>query len=249
LRSSDPDIYAVGECVEHRGRVYGLAAPLFEQARILASHIAGADRAASYCGSKLSTRLKVMGVALVSVGDARPLDGPDVAVTRYLEPERGIYKKLVVRDGKISGAILLGEDGGASEIMNAYENETAISERHADLLFSSPAGGIDRAAEVQLNATVCACNQVSKATLIEAITAGCQLDQLGAKTRAGTGCGGCRPQLEALVKAHGKADPSSAWYVKAVPLAKQELIAEVKRRGLRSVSDVLVNWGTVPMTR
>jgi nitrite reductase (NADH) large subunit len=243
LQTSDPDIYAVGECVEHRGRVYGLVAPLFAQARVLADHLTESDRSAVYSGSKLSTRLKVMGVDLVSAGDARPSDGPGVAVTRYIEPERGVYKKLVVRDGKITGAVLLGEIDFASAVLSAYENETALGERHADLLFGATPAGPEGVAALPMTAAVCTCHQVNKATLIEAITAGCQLDQLGAKTRAGTGCGGCRPQLEALVAAYGKVDPAAAWYVKAVPLAKPELVAEIRRRGLRSVSAVLRELG------
>jgi nitrite reductase (NADH) large subunit len=243
LQTSDPDIYAVGECVEHRGRVYGLVAPLFAQARVLADHLTGADRTAAYAGSKLSTRLKVMGVDLVSAGDARPADGPGVAVTRYIEPERGVYKKLVVRDGKITGAILLGEVDGASAVMSAYENETVLGERRADLLFGGGVAQADGVGALALTATVCSCHQINKGTLIAAITAGCQLDQLGAQTRAGTGCGGCRPQLEALVAAYGKTDPSAAWYVKAVPLAKPELVAAIKRQGLRSVSAVLHELG------
>jgi nitrite reductase (NADH) large subunit len=243
LRTSDPDIYAVGECVEHRGRIYGLVAPLFAQARVLAEHLTEGLSSATYSGSKLSTRLKVMGVDLVSAGDARPFDGPGVAVTRYIEPERGVYKKLVVRDGRITGAILLGEIDCASAVLSAYEQETIVSERRADLLFGSSVGEAGGDDALPLTAAVCACHQVNKATLIEAITTGCQLDQLGAKTRAGTGCGGCRPQLEALVAAYGKVDPSAAWYVKAVPLAKPELVAEIKRRGLRSVSAVLRELG------
>jgi nitrite reductase (NADH) large subunit len=244
LQTSDPDIYAVGECVEHRGRVYGLVAPLFAQARVLADHLTGADRAAVYAGSKLSTRLKVMGVDLVSVGDARPADGPGVAVTRYLEPERGVYKKLVVRDGKLTGAILLGEIDSASAVMSAYENETVVSERRADLLFGAAGSSAEGVAALPPTAAVCTCHQVNKATLIDAITGGCcQLDQLGAKTRAGTGCGGCRPQLEALVAAYGKADPTAAWYVKAVPLARPELVVAIKRLNLRSVSAVLRELG------
>jgi nitrite reductase (NADH) large subunit len=242
LQTSDPDIYAVGECVEHRGRVYGLVAPLFEQARILAEHLTGVNHAAAYSGSKLSTRLKVMGVDLVSVGDARPVDDPGVAVTRYIESERGVYKKLVLRDGKISGAILLGEIDCAGAIMSAYENETPLSSGPADLLFCITKGP-DELTELPLNATICSCHQVNKGTLIGAITAGCQLDQLAAKTKAGTGCGGCRPQLEALVAAYGKIDPSSTWYVKAVPLSKPELVAEIKRRDLRSVNAVLRELG------
>ena len=243
LQTSDPDIYAVGECVEHRGRVYGLVAPLFEQARVLADHLTGANAAAVYAGSKVSTRLKVMGVDLVSVGDARPADGPGVAVTRYLEPERGVYKKLVMRDGKLTGAILLGEIDSASAVMSAFENDTLVSERRADLLFGAAATGAEGVAALPPTAAVCTCHQVNKATLIEAIAAGCQIDQLGAKTRAGTGCGGCRPQLEALVAAYGKGDPAAAWYVKAVPLARPELVVAIKRGGLRSVSAVLRELG------
>jgi len=243
LRTSDPDIYAVGECVEHRGRVYGLVAPLFEQARVLAAHITGADSSSVYLGSKLSTRLKVMGVDLVSAGDARPLDGPGISVTRYIEPARGVYKKLVVRDGKITGAVLLGEINCASAVLAAYESETPVGERHADLLFGAGATDADGVEAVPMAATICTCHQVNKATLVELITTGCKADQLGTKTGAGTGCGGCRPRLEALVAAYGKADPSAAWYVKAIPLTKPELVSEIKRRGLRSVSVVLQELG------
>jgi nitrite reductase (NADH) large subunit len=102
---------------------------------------------------------------------------------------------------------------------------------------------MDAVAELPPTAMVCSCHQVDKATLVEVITAGCQLDQIGPRTRAGTGCGGCRPQLEALVNAHGKTDPSSSWYVKAVPFAKPKLIAEIKRLGLHSVSTVLRELG------
>src|SRR5262249_33853110 len=153
--------YAVGECVEHRGRVYGLVVPLFEQARVLADHITGTELASSYHGSKLSTRLKVMGVDLVSAGDARPLEARDVSASRYAEPERGVYKKLVVRQGKISGAILLGDIDCAGAVLSAFETETEIGERHADLLFgSTPVGqGIEA---LPSEALICSCHQVSK---------------------------------------------------------------------------------------
>lgn len=241
LRTSDPDIYAVGECVEHRKRIYGLVAPLFEQARVLADHITGADPASAYTGSRISTRLKVMGVDLVSIGDAR--EGPGAVVTRYVEPERGVYKKLVVRDGKIAGAILMGEIDCAATLIAAYQADSAPPLRHADLLFgsSSQPEGVQA---LSMDATVCSCHQVSKGALVEQIAAGCDLDGLKAATKAGTGCGGCRPELEALCAKYGRnADPSASYYVKAVPLAKPELIAEIRRRGLRSVSAVLRELG------
>jgi len=244
LQTSDGDIYAVGECIEHRGRVYGLVAPLFEQARVLADHITGADRSSGYRGSKLTTRLKVMGVDLVSVGDARPLDGPDVSVTRYVEPQRGVYKKLVVRGGKISGAVLLGDIDCASGVMAAFETEADIGERHADLLFGRAASAGLGVEAIPMEAHICTCHQVNKARLVDLIGSGCKTDQLGAKTGAGTGCGGCRPQLEALIAAYDKSDPSASWYVKAVPFAKPELVAEIKRRQLHSVSAVLRELGS-----
>jgi nitrite reductase (NADH) large subunit len=243
LQTSDPDIYAVGECVEHRGRVYGLVAPLFEQARALADHITATDLSSRYRGSKLSTRLKVMGVDLVSVGDARPFDGPGVSVTRYVEPKRGVYKKLVIREGRISGAILLGEIDCASSVISAFENESEIAARHADLLFGSAIPGKPGVEALPMEAQICTCHQVSKARLVDLIVKGCKADKLGAETGAGTGCGGCRPQLEALIASYGTPDPRVSWYVKAVPFAKRALMTEIKRRQLRSVSAVLRELG------
>jgi nitrite reductase (NADH) large subunit len=242
LLTSDPDIYAVGECVEHRGRLYGLVAPLFEQARVLADHVTGAQPEAVYKGSRISTRLKVMGVDLVSVGDAR--ERPDAVVTRYSEPQRGVYKKLVVREGKIAGAILLGEADCAPGVIAAYQADVAPPPRHADLLFGVAVNAAVDAGTIAMEATVCSCHQVSKRTLIEQIAAGCGLQELSAKTRAGTGCGGCRPQIEALIGQYGGCrDPAADHYVKSVPLAKPELMAEIRRLGLKSVSAVIRELG------
>jgi nitrite reductase (NADH) large subunit len=240
LLTSDPDIYAVGECVDHRGRLYGLVAPLFEQARVLADHITASNPDAAYGGSRVSTRLKVMGVDLVSVGDAR--EGPGAMVTRYAEPQRGVYKKLVVREGKVAGAILLGDVDCAGAVISAYESDNPAPPRHADLLFGAPGATADA---LPMEAMVCSCHQVSKRVVVEQIAAGCTLQQVCAATRAGTGCGGCRPQLEALIAKHaGKnSDPSASYYVRNVPLAKPELIAEIRRRELKSVSAVLRELG------
>jgi nitrite reductase (NADH) large subunit len=242
LLTSDPDIYAVGECVEHRGRIYGLVAPLFAQARILAGHITASSPGDAYTGSKISTRLKVMGVDLVSIGDAR--EGPGALVTRYVEPERGVYKKLVVREGRIAGAILLGEVDCASAVIGAYESDTPVAQRHADLLFGPPS--LTPASDtLPMEAMVCTCHQVSKRALIEQMAAGADLQQVCAMTKAGTGCGGCRPQLEALSVKYGvnQRDPAADYYVRNVPLPKPELIAEIRRRDLRSVSAVLRELG------
>lgn len=247
MRTSDPDISAVGECVEHRRTVYGLVAPLYEQARVLADHVTGANLDAAYHGSRLSTRLKIMGIDLVSIGDGRGLNAEPGSITKYSEPERGVYKKLVVRGGKLAGAILLGEIDSASRLISAYERETGLPERRSELLFSHGAAGDPGSAVEAMapEAAVCSCHQVKKATLLELIKAGCGLDQLSAKTRAGTGCGGCRPHLESMVARYGseKPDPAASYYVRAVPLAKPDLVREIRQRGLRSVTAVLAELG------
>ncbi len=247
MRTSDPAIYSVGECVEHRGRVYGLVAPLYEQARVLADNLTGSSPAAAYAGSKLSTRLKVMGVDLVSIGDGRAMGGEGHTVTRYVEPELGVYKKLVVSGGKLVGAILLGDTDAASTLIDAYEREIELPRRHSELLFSRAGAGDPNAAVEAMaeSAVVCTCHQVRKSVLVEHIRAGAALDDLCAITRAGTGCGGCKSHLEAMMAAYGsdRADPAASYYVKAVPLDKPALVREIKRLELRSVSAVLSRLG------
>ena len=107
LRTSDPAIFAVGECVQHAGRLYGLVDPLYEQARVLADVLTGAKPDAAYTGSRLGTTLKVMGVDLTSMGEVNAC-GADCEVVSHLDPAKGVYKKLVLRDRKLVGAILLG---------------------------------------------------------------------------------------------------------------------------------------------
>ena len=144
MRTSDRDIFAVGECVEHRGKLYGLVDPIWEQAKTLADVITGFNPQAGYLGSKLGTKLKVMGVELASMGDTKP-SLPDDEVVVYREPSRGVYKKLIVRDNKLAGAILLGETDTAGVLMQMFLGDTAVSSRRADLLF----GKLDRRARVE----------------------------------------------------------------------------------------------------
>ena len=134
LRTSDPDVFGVGECVEHRGVIYGLVDPIWDQAKTIADVITGANPAAAYHGSKLATKLKVMGVELASMGDVRG-SRPEDEVVVYREPGRGVYKKLVVRDGALAGAILLGEADTAGVLTQMFSLGTALPERRADLLF------------------------------------------------------------------------------------------------------------------
>jgi nitrite reductase (NADH) large subunit len=132
LQTYDPSIYAVGECVEHRNSTFGLVAPLWEQARVCAVHLAelGASR---YRGSPVATQLKVAGIELYSAGDFSDDDGADALVLR--DPERGVYKRVVIRDGKLQGAVLYGDVRDGSwylELMRAGRDVAPL--RHS-LLF------------------------------------------------------------------------------------------------------------------
>ncbi len=244
LRSpSDPDVYAVGECAQHRGKVYGLVAPLWEQARVLADHLAGRNPDAAYEGSKLSTKLKVMGAELASLGEKDPVH-PDDEVVQYSEPRRGVYRKLIVRDGRLAGAILLGDTAMAPALIQAYDRGTPLPDNRAEVLFPRSAGGSPPSvADLPDDAQICNCNGVSKARIVAAVKAGqLSLKMVCNATRAGTGCGSCKPLVEAILEFASDGpvadDPTASYYVPGVPLSKPELIAAIKGQGLRSVSAV-----------
>ena len=244
LRTSDPDIYAVGECVEHRGTIYGLVEPIWDQAKTIADVITGAKPAAAYGGSKLATKLKVMGVELVSLGDVRA-SRPDDEVVVYREPSRGVYKKLVVRDGALAGAILLGEADTAGVLTQMFSLGTTLPQRRAELLFGTSSGApILSVFDLPEHAQICNCNGVSKGQIKEAILLGkCRsVSKVGACTKAGTGCGSCNPLIQQFLEVYGGEveadDPSEHYYVPGVPLTKPALIAAIRDRRLKSVSAV-----------
>ena len=243
MRTSDPEIFALGECIEHRGQVYGLVDPIWEQANVLADVITGTKPDAAYCGSKLGTKLKVMGVELASMGITKPTKDDDEVVV-YREPSRGIYKKLIVRSGQVAGAILLGDIESAGTLMQMFLGNVQAPARRADLLFGSPSGvSLLKASDLPDNAQICNCNGVSKKQIVEAIEVkGCQsVSKIGACTRAGSGCGSCKSLVAQILEAcvgEVAYDPSEHYYVPGVPLEKSRLVSEIRSRGIKSVSEV-----------
>ncbi|HYF50582.1 MAG TPA: nitrite reductase large subunit NirB [Planctomycetota bacterium] len=242
MRTSDPDIFSLGECVQHRGRIYGLVDPIWEQARVLADVLTGVNPQAAYTGSKLATKLKVMGVELASMGETKPSQ-PDDEVIVYRKAKRGIYKKLIVRDEKIVGAILLGDTSTASTLMQTFLNDATVSENRSELLFaSSSASAAIKVTDLPDTAQICNCNGVSKAQICTAIREGkTTVGKVVSCTKAGTGCGSCKDlvaQLVAAYAANAADDPSEHYYVPGVPYEKAALIAEIRKRGLKSVSGV-----------
>jgi len=240
----DERIFAVGECAQHRGELYGLVAPLWEQAAVIADRLARRDEHAVYRGSKLATKLKVSGVELATMGQPGP-EHPDDEVVRFWEPKRGVYKAAVVRDGKLVGATVLGDTSRVPFLMQAFDRGTALPEERVQLLFDL-AGPPEQvgAAALPDDAQVCNCNGVSKGQITACVQAGCRtLREVMAGTRAGQGCGSCKGQVAELVAlaAGGEleADPAADWYVPCIPMTKPELLEAVRSRGLRSVSAVL----------
>ncbi len=241
---NDQDVYAIGECAEHRGQVYGLVAPLWEQARVLAERLTGRNEDSAYGGSQVSTKLKVMGVELAVAGDKDPLDEDDEVVT-YVEPNRNVYKKVIVRDGKVKGAILLGDGLTMPRILQAFDRGEALPENRSELLFplagdGAPALNVE---DMPDDAQICNCNGVTKGKIIAAVDSGCRsLKAVCDATRAGTGCGSCKMQVQAVLElaADGLVadDPSAHYYVPGIPLTKPELVGEIKAMALKSVSQV-----------
>ncbi len=239
----DPDVYAVGECVQHRGEVYGLVAPLWEQAVVLADQVTGTDTTAAYFGSRTATKLKVAGVDVASMGVPGPERDTDEHIV-FSEPRRGIYKSLVIRDEKLIGATMLGDTSKVAFLMQAFDRGLPLPEERLEMLFNlgTPAEEVG-AAELADDAQVCNCNGVSKEALVACVESGVKsVAGVMDKTRAGKGCGSCKTMVCQIVDwAAGGAvqeDPSANWYVPGVPLDKPELMAAIREKGLRSVSAV-----------
>ena len=143
LASDDPDIFAIGECAEHRGCVYGLVEPAYEQARVLAARLAG--RSGAYRGSLLSTNLKVSGVGVFSAGEFEAGDGAQTMVLR--DRASGVYRKFVLREGRLVGCVLVGDTRGALFYLGLIRSGQDISAMRADLPFGEPWCAVPQAAE------------------------------------------------------------------------------------------------------
>ena len=201
MRTSDPRIYAVGECAEHRGVVYGLVAPGFEQAGVAAHALAGGQ--SRYPGSVAATRLKVLSTPVFSMGEIgaeQPLDGVREAVYR----DAVGYRKLMLRRGRLIGALAVGPWSELASIQEALLRQRRIwpwqRGRFRRTGSPWPEQEMQHVAQWPATATVCNCMGVTRGTLSDAIQAGCRTaEALSAETGASTVCGSCRPLVQELV--------------------------------------------------
>ena len=205
MRTSDPNIFAVGECAEHRGQCYGLVAPIWEMCRALAETLTGADGA--YAGSMLSTRLKVSGVDVFSAGKFAGGEGCEDIVFR--DAGRGVYKRIVLEQGKIAGAVLFGDAVDGGWYFDLMRSGADVSELRETLVFGQAATeglrGMDPSAAVAAmadDAEVCGCNGICKGAITSAIVANklTSLDSVRAVTKASASCGTCTPLVEKILK-------------------------------------------------
>ncbi len=202
METSHSDIYAVGECIEHRGKTYGLVAPIMEQTKVAADAIAG-ERKLAYGGSVVATTLKVAGIYLTSMGNFMA-DGAGCEEISYVDPAGGVYKKAVVQGNRVVGTILLGETKDGPRLLQLIKDRTDVALFRNTLL----SGGNGKAAEPMQAVSmsdddiICGCMGVRKRTIVEAIEEDelASREAVGEKTRACTSCKSCGPMVDQLLQ-------------------------------------------------
>lgn len=203
LATPVPSVYALGECAEHRGSTYGIVSPVWEQAAVLAGVLCARQPQPRYRGSKLYTRLKVAGIDVASMGCIEPeLQSDDVL--QIVEERRNAYRKLIMRDGYVLGAIFVGDAAAAASVVQLYDRDDPLPGDPLEALCEFR-GGTSTADRM-----VCNCHKVSEFTLRDAIASGADsVEALGAATRAGTNCGSCKSDIALLLARSERASPLS----------------------------------------
>lgn len=248
-RSSDPDIYAIGEVALWGGRVYGLIAPGNRMAQAAAEHIAGSG-GMLFQGADMSTKLKLMGVDVASIGDAHGAT-PGALNYTWIDDNRQAYKKLVVSAdrSRLLGAVLVGDATEYGNLLQLALNDIELPEQPETLILPSidgaPRAGLGVAA-LPASAQICSCNGVSKGALVEAIGGGAHtLAALKQCTRAGTSCGGCSALVGQVLNAElaSQGIAVSRDLCEHFPYSRQELFHLVRVERIRSFDALLLRHG------
>jgi nitrite reductase (NADH) large subunit len=255
MQTFDPRIYAVGECVSHRGTAYGLVAPLFEMAKVCANHLAsfGIGR---YAGSAVSTKLKVTGVDLFSAGDFS--GGPGTEDIVLADPGAGVYKRLVIKEDKLVGAVMYGDTVDGAWYFKLLREGKNVADIRDKLMFGESnlgdAGhqGQNRAAAMPMEAEVCGCNGVCKGTIVKAIKDKglFTLEEVRRHTKASSSCGSCTGLVEQILMSTAGGDYSAAPKKKAMcgctDHTHQEVRDAIREHELLSIPDVyaFMEWRT-----
>ncbi|MBI4905853.1 MAG: NAD(P)/FAD-dependent oxidoreductase [Acidobacteria bacterium] len=246
LETSDPDIFAVGECTEHNGQIFGLVAPLYEQGRVLAHAITG-QRGKTFSGATPATKLKIMGVDIFSAGSIDDSE-PGVESVKFEDPSQGVYKKVLLKNNRLHGVILVGDAEDEYTYTEWLRSGTDLTELRRQVLFPprDPDPGRELA-DMPDSETVCGCNGVKKGDIIHAIhTHGITtLKQVKERTRASTSCGSCTGLCEKLLRAVApdfQADTKTT-LCSCFPFSYEQLRDIMRGQKLKSVEEVLAVYG------
>ncbi|MGX2040301.1 nitrite reductase large subunit NirB [Methylocaldum sp. MU1018] len=255
MQTFDPRVYAVGECVQHRRQLFGLVAPLFEQARVCANHLAEYGTA-RYEGSMTSTKLKVTGIDLFSAGEFQGGNGYEELL--FQDPARGIYKKLVVESNRIRGAVLYGDTGDGAWYFQMMRDGTDISAFRENILFGQAHlgdaghGADNRAALMPDTAEVCGCNGVCKKTIVDAIVQKklFTLEDVRVHTKASASCGSCTGLVEQILQSTLGSDysvsPAKKPLCKCTDHTHEEVREAIRAQNLKTIPAVMhfLEWKT-----
>ncbi|MFH5186879.1 nitrite reductase large subunit NirB [Paenibacillus sp. TAB 01] len=253
METNIPDVYALGECAEHRGVAYGLVAPLYEQGSELAKRLAG-TASEGYHGSVVSTKLKISGVNVFSAGQFR--DEPGTRSVRMQDDFDGVYKKAVIRDGKLIGAVLFGDTSDGSRLFSMIRSGEDVSGREKQVLLGEAAGGakasgLDFVAAMADSEIVCGCNGVSKGAIVQAIQEkGCaSVNDIKACTKASGSCGGCKPLVADLLTYTLGADgvvTAKEGICGCTELSRDEIVEAIRGMHLTTSKEVMnvLSWKT-----
>ena len=244
LETSVPNIYAVGECAEHRGNVYGLVAPLYEQGKVLAEFLAG-KMPQPYEGSIVGTGLKVSGVDLYSAGTI--MDDPSMKAIKVHNEFDGVYKKVLIRDNKVAGVVLFGDTSDSTRLFGMMRKNEDVSGMTSVSILSSgcEAGAEGDVASMADDDLVCGCNGVSKGTIVNAIKENglTTVDEVGGCTNAGRSCGRCKSTISSILSYTLGAEYDQSSQKESIcgctTLSRDEVVAEIKEKGLTTVKEVM----------
>lgn len=252
MQTYDPRIYAVGECVSHRGIAYGLVAPLFEMAKVCATHLANFG-IGLYKGSVTSTKLKVTGIDLFSAGDF--MGGDDAEEILLHDAVGGVYKKLVIKDDTIIGAVLYGDTTDGAWYFQLLRDKKPIHEIRDHLMFGQDSlgntghQGQDKVSTMTDEMEVCGCNGVCKGTIVKAIQEKglFTLDEVKKQTKAGSSCGSCTGLVEQIMASTlggGYAPPSTSKAVcGCTDFNHEEVREEIRKHKYLSIPSAMKGMG------
>ncbi len=248
-QTSDPDVYAIGECALWNGQVFGLVAPGYDMARVTARHISG-DSSAEFTGADMSTKLKLMGVDVASIGDPHA-KAEGARSYQFTDERKQVYKKIVVSDcGKfLLGGVMVGDAGEYGTLLQMMLNKIELPEAPEFLILpqsdgaSKPGLGVEA---LPAGAQICSCNDVSKGAICDAVAGGAT--SIGAIKKccgAGTSCGGCVPLVTQIMKAEMKklGMDVNNHVCEHFPHSRQELFHLIRVGQIKSFEDLLERHG------